>query len=78
MRYYFANFYPMTKPADGYYQIAAGDERVGFSLCQSQEGTGVNGSGHYPKSRHGNAARGAGNCQAQLCPNDLFPPPAPF
>ena len=73
MRYYFANFYPMKKPAEGFYQIAAGTERVGSILCRSPEGTGVNAPGHYPQSRHGNAASGGGNCAAQISPNDLVP-----
>lgn len=79
MRYYFANFYRMKPPGDGFYQIEPGAERIGFSLCRSPEGTGVNSTGHYPQSRHGNAANGAGNCAAQISPNDLVPPrPEPF
>ncbi len=76
MRYTFANFYRMKNPAQGYYQIAPGAERMGFSLCQAPKGTGVNGDEHYPQSRHGNAAAGAGNCAAQICPNDAVPPGA--
>lgn len=79
MRYYFAVFYPMKKPGEGYYQIGAGDERFGLDLCASPEGTGVNAPGHYPQSRHGKAASGAGNCAGQICPNDLVPPrPSPY
>jgi len=79
MRYSFAKFYPMKKPSDGFYEIAAGAERVGSILCNSSEGTGVNDSGHYPQSRHGNAADEAGNCAAQISPNDAVKPRAtPF
>lgn len=73
MRYYFAGFYPAKKPAEGFYQIAAGTEQVGSILCRSPAGTGVNASGHVPQSRHGNAADGGGNCAKQISPNDLTP-----
>ena len=73
MRYYFAGVYSAKKPAEGFYQIAAGTEQVGSILCRSPAGTGVNASGHVPQSRHGNAADGGGNCAKQISPNDLTP-----
>lgn len=75
MRYHFATFYPMTGGRNGYYRIAAGDERLGFGLCTSSTGTGVNDPGRQPQSRHGSAADGGGNCAGQICPNDAVPPP---
>jgi hypothetical protein len=79
MRYYFADFYPMKAPGKGYYRIALGAERIGSTLCRSQEGTGVNAPSHDPQSRHGNAPTGAGNCAAQISPNDLvLPRPTPY
>lgn len=73
MRYHSARFYPVTGRRDAFYLIEPGAERIGFDLCRSAEGTGVNAPGRSPQSRHGLAAKGAGNCAAQICPNDAVP-----
>ncbi len=75
MRYYFADLYEMAG-GKGFYRIAAGAEHIGFYLCRSPAGTGVNAPGHKPQSRHGPAGAGGGNCFGQLCPNDAIPPRA--
>jgi len=72
MRYHFARFYPFTGRRDAFYLIAPGAERIGLELCRSAAGTGVNGPNWSPQSRHGSAT--AGNCAAQICPNDAVPP----
>ena len=74
MRYHFARFYPFTGRRDAFYLITPGTERIGLELCRSPAGTGVNASSWSPQSRHGNAADGAGNCAALICPNDAVPP----
>ncbi len=77
MRYHFARFYPFAGRRDAFYFIAPGAERIGFELCRSTAGTGVNAPAWVPQSRHGPAADGGGNCAAQICPNDLVPPRKP-
>lgn len=74
MRYHFARFYPFTGRRDAFYLIEPGAEKIGLELCRSAAGTGVNGPNWSPQSRHGSAA--AGNCAAQICPNDAVPPRA--
>lgn len=44
-------------------------ERPGAIFCESRIGTGVNAEGHKPVPKAGDALKG--NCQAQLCVNDL-------
>jgi len=73
MRYHFASFYPFTGRRDAFYLITPGSEKIGFELCRSPAGTGVNAPGNTPQSRHGDATPGAGNCVAQICPNDAAP-----
>jgi hypothetical protein len=47
-----------------------GERVVQDSLCDSGEGTGINGLHHSPEPRYGNAAPGRGNCKAQIIVND--------
>ena len=78
MRYYFAKFYEGKKaPSMGtqlYYLIEPGTEHIGMEICRDGKGTGVNAAGHQPQSRYGDTAGEAGNCFAQICPNDAIPP----
>lgn len=76
MRYYFAKYYESKKPAaigdKQYYLAAEGTEHTGMEICHDKTGTGVNGSGHKPQPRYGDAA--AGDCFSVICPNDAVPP----
>ncbi len=74
MRYYFARFYEAKSRADTLYIVTPGTERIGLEICRAGTGTGINAGSHRPQARYGNAAGGAGNCFAQICPNDAIPP----
>lgn len=75
MRYYFAKFYEAKAASQRtLYVVTPGTERIGMELCQAAAGTGINAPGRKPQPRYGPAAAGAGNCAAQVCPNDGIPP----
>ena len=75
MRYYFARFYVAKGfPQRTLYLATPGTERIGLELCRAPTGTGINAPGQKPQPRYGAAAAGAGNCAAQICPNDAIPP----
>jgi hypothetical protein len=74
MRYYFARYYPAKNKADTYYEVTPGTERIGFDICHSAKGTGINAPKppNLPQSRYGDATEG--DCFSQICPNDAIPP----
>ena len=77
MRYYFAKFYDAKNTKEKtVYLVTPGTERIGLEICRSAKGTGANAPNppNLPQSRYGDAAQGAGNCFAQICPNDAIPP----
>jgi len=74
MRYFFANAYPSTGSSSTFYLSASGTEPVGSNLCTSPAGTGINGPGHKPQSRYGDAASNRGACRSMLCVNDVYAP----
>jgi len=74
MRYYFSNAYPARGRPNTFYVTEPGTEPIGQTLCSSSKGTGINGGGHQPQSRYGDASGGLGNCAEQICPNDAIPP----
>ncbi len=51
-------------------QPGVNDEPVGYRICTSPNGTGINASSPGP-SRYGNAASGRGNCADKLKVSDL-------
>jgi hypothetical protein len=84
MRYPFANAYPSVAPLVGvpvFYTVPAGTEPLGFSLCASPAGTGVNDpnrtlpTGH-PQPRYFDARSGRGACKTWICVNDVHSPAA--
>lgn len=76
MKYDCAVVYKSGNEANVYYWIG-GDEHAGVIVCDSPDGTGVNDPkrslpvGH-PQPRYGQA--GLGDCERQICINDLFQP----
>ena len=74
MRYFFANAYPSSGDPSTFYLSASGTEPVGGNLCSSPTGTGINGPGHKPQARYGDAASGRGACRSMVCINDLYAP----
>ncbi len=46
------------------------DEQVGFEMCSSPVGTGVNKADRLPESRYGDAAPYRGDCVHQILVND--------
>ncbi len=70
LRYSFATAYRERPPSilDLRFYIGAGSEPDGFDLCDSKDGTGVNGGGHQPQSRYSHAGRGC--CSHQICVDD--------
>lgn len=84
MRYPFSNAYPSSAPLVGipvFYTVAAGSEPLGFSLCTSPAGTGVNDPDRllpmdHPQPRYFDARAGRGACQTWMCVNDAYSPAA--
>jgi len=78
MRYHFSQAYPAAgqDPANAnvFYVVAPGSEPLGVSLCDSADGTGINGPGHRPQPRYFDAAPGLGSCQNWVCVNDKYAP----
>jgi len=74
MRYYFAQWYPVSGRTDTYYRVTPGTEPFGLKLCRARTGTGINAPSHKPQSRYGDAAEGYGDCFSQITPNDAIPP----
>jgi len=75
MRYWFGMFYPSISNSTNYYITPAGSESVGFNLCDSPVGTGVNLAGRLPQPRYFDAAPGRGGCKFWVCVNDSNAPP---
>jgi hypothetical protein len=69
MRYDMSRAYRST--SDNHVRYLAG-EVAGSKLCASPAGTGVNGPGHSPQSRYGDAAPNRGNCKSQVCVSDVY------
>lgn len=74
MRYYFSNSYPVRGEDHSFWLIPAGTNKIGFEVCRSPLGTGINAAGRSPQSRHGDAKPGYGDCFSWICPNDAIPP----
>ncbi|MCC7384668.1 MAG: hypothetical protein IT384_22660 [Deltaproteobacteria bacterium] len=67
MRYIYADTY--VGQLDSALRYTLYDEPVGFDLCTSGSGTGINGM-RQPQSRYGDAGPGLGNCTSQILVND--------
>jgi len=52
--------------------VVDGTEPIGFELCNSPKGTGVNDAFRQFGSRYGDAALLRGNCQSQICVKDIY------
>lgn len=79
MRYPFANAYPSVAPTVGlpiFYTVPEGSEPLGFSLCASPVGTGVNDPNRKPQPRYFDARSGRGACGTWICVNDVYSPAA--
>lgn len=84
MRYPFANAYPSVAPLVGvpvFYTVPDGSEPLGFNLCTSPAGTGINDPSRqlpkdHPQPRYFDARSGRGACQTWICVNDFYSPAA--
>jgi hypothetical protein len=79
MRYFFAQLYEKQGAGMGYYYISKKHtEHIGFALCHSITGTGINLSTRKPQSRYGDSYSGWGDCADWMVFNDSAPlEPAP-
>ena len=86
MRYFLAKVYEKEGGWRAYYYISAKrTEHLGFELCRSSVGTGINSSDNKPQSRYGNTYDGWGSCADWIVFNDsaptekvpVVPPPPP-
>jgi hypothetical protein len=74
MRYFFAEVYEKEGGRGGFYYISAKrTERLGFNLCRSPVGTGINSTRNKPQSRYGDTYDGWGSCADWIVLNDSAP-----
>jgi hypothetical protein len=81
MRYPFAQAYPSAFDATVFYVVPDGTEPLGFGICSSPAGTGVNDPNRglpplRPQPRYFDAHTGRGACKTWLCVSDHYPPQA--
>lgn len=75
MRYSYASMYPKQQsPDEAFYLVPPGTEPLGFQLCDTAEGTGINKDPRTPQPRYFGAAANRGTCRKDVCVNDAIPP----
>jgi hypothetical protein len=72
MRYWFSNLYPSEANGSVYYDPTDGTEQVGYTMCTSPAGTGVNDPSHPPQPRYFEASPGRGSCKFWVCVSDAY------